>query len=253
MKFIGIIPARYESSRFPGKPLCIIEGKTMIQRVYEQCLKTSVLSALAVATDDQRIFDHVKSFGGNVLMTDKNHSCGTDRCSEAFHLLLKENNFSPEDVVINIQGDEPLIDPKQIEIVCSLFKKKEVKIGTLVRKFDDESDLFCNTVQKVVLDKSNRVLYFSRTPIPYFRGADPKDWIKKHVYYMHIGIYAYVASVLDEIVKLPQSSLEKAEALEQLRWLENAYSVYAGHTDIPSHAVDVPSDVDKIIHFLKQK
>jgi len=250
MKFVGIIPARYESSRFPGKPLCVIEGKSMIQRVYEQCTKTSVLSVLAVATDDQRIYEHVISFGGKALMTDHTHSCGTDRCNEAFSLLKTEYKLSDDDVVVNIQGDEPLIDPKQIEIVCSLFHKKEVKIGTLVRKIDSEVDLLSNTVQKVVIDKFNRAMYFSRTPIPFLRGADPKDWLGKHPYFLHIGIYAYVASVLAEIVKMPQSSLEKAEALEQLRWLENGYPVHAGFTNIPSHAVDVPSDVDKIVKFL---
>lgn len=252
MKFIGIIPARYNSSRFPGKPLYIIEGKSMIQRVYEQCSKSSVLSALTVATDDVRILDHVKSFDGNVLMTSCSHSCGTERCHEAYHLLKAENKLSADDVVINIQGDEPLIDPKQIEIVCSLFKRDEVKIATLIRKIDSESDLVSNTVMKVVTDKNDRALYFSRNVIPYFVGSNEKNPLSSHTYYMHVGIYAYRASVLGEIVKLPQSALEKAESLEQLRWLENGYPVHVALTDIESHSVDTPQDVGKIIRLLNK-
>lgn len=251
MKFIGIIPARYESSRFSGKPLCMIEGKTMIQRVYEQCRKTSVLSEVVVATDDQRICDHVLSFNGNVLMTSKEHSCGTERCNEAFQ-LLKSNRFSDDDVVINIQGDEPLIDPKQIELVTTLFKRKEVQIASLIRKIDSLADLKSNTVMKVVTDKSNKALYFSRNIIPYVKGVDEKDLLNAHEFFMHIGIYAYRASVLKEIVKLPVSVLEKAESLEQLRWLENGYSIHVALTDIPSHSVDVPADVEKIIKLLEK-
>jgi 3-deoxy-manno-octulosonate cytidylyltransferase (CMP-KDO synthetase) len=252
MKFIGIIPARYNSSRFPGKPLHIIERKSMIQRVYEQCSKSKVLSSLIVATDDVRILDHVKSFGGNVLMTSCSHTCGTERCSEAFQLLRAENSLSKDDVVINIQGDEPLIDPQQIELVCSLFKNDEVQIATLIRKIDSESDLESNTVMKVVVDKNNKALYFSRNIIPYFKNADGKNRLASHTYYMHIGIYAYRASVLNEIVKLPRSSLEKAESLEQLRWLENGYPIHVALTDIISHSIDTPQDVEKITRLLNK-
>lgn len=253
MKFIGIIPARYSSSRFPGKPLHIIEGKSMIQRVYEQCRKSAVLSELVVATDDDRIFDHVQSFGGNVLMTEESHSCGTERCREAFHSLKAEKYLEEEDIVINIQGDEPLIDPKQIELLCSLFKRDEVQIATLIRKIDSEKDLTSNTVMKVVTDKNNKALYFSRNIIPFFYGAGEKDRLLLHTYYMHVGIYAYSAGILDEIVKLPPSALEKAESLEQLRWLENGYPIHVGLTDIESHSVDRPEDVSKIIHLLNKK
>lgn len=253
MKFIGIIPARYNSTRFPGKPLHIIEGKSIIQRVYEQCAKSSVLSRLTVATDDERIYDHVKSFEGNVIMTSCSHTCGTERCNEAFHLMKTENNLSDEDVVINIQGDEPLIDPRQIVLVCSLFKKDEVQIATLISKINSESDLESNSVMKVVTDKNNKALYFSRNIIPFVAGVDGSKRLAAHTFYMHIGIYAYRASVLDEIVKLPQSPLEKAESLEQLRWLENGYSIHVALTDIVSHSVDTPQDVEKIINLLNKK
>ena len=253
MKFIGIIPARYNSSRFPGKPLHIIEGKSMIRRVYEQCSQSSVLSVLAVATDDVRIFDHVKSFGGNVVMTSPAHTCGTERCYETFQLLLAENNLSVNDVVINIQGDEPLIDPKQIELVCSLFKSDEVQIATLIRKIDTEADLTSNTVMKVVTDKNNKALYFSRNVIPFLADTDESKRLSAHTYYMHVGIYAYRAAILNEIVKLPQSALEKAESLEQLRWLENGYPIHVELTDIVSHSVDTPQDVEKIINLLNKK
>lgn len=253
MKFIGIIPARYESSRFPGKPLCIIEGKTMIQRVYEQCSKASVLSALVVATDDQRIYDHVISFGGKVLMTERNHSCGTERCSEAFQLLKKESKFSDDDVVINIQGDEPLTDPKQIERISSLFKNRDVQIATLIRKMDSLTDLKSNTVMKVVTDKNGRALYFSRNVIPYIKGVEENRLLQAHTFFMHIGIYAYRADVLNEIVKLPQSDLEKAESLEQLRWLENGFPIHVAQTDIANHSVDTPQDIKKITDLLNKK
>lgn len=253
MKFIGIIPARYNSTRFPGKPLHIIEGKSMIRRVYEQCAQSSVLSVLAVATDDIRIHDHVKSFGGNVLMTSCNHTCGTERCNEAYHLLQAKKSLSENYVVINIQGDEPLIDPKQIELVCLLFKKDEVQIATLIRKINSESDLVSNMVMKVVADKNNKALYFSRNVIPFVAGVDGNKRLTAHTFYMHVGIYAYRASVLNEIVKLPQSPLEKAESLEQLRWLENGYSIYVALTDIVSHSVDTPQDVEKIINLLNKK
>ncbi|MFH0865609.1 MAG: 3-deoxy-manno-octulosonate cytidylyltransferase [Bacteroidota bacterium] len=253
MKFIGIIPARYNSTRFPGKPLHVIEGKSMIQRVYEQCTLASVLNALTVATDDQRIFDHVVSFGGMTIMTNRNHTCGTERCHEAFKLLKNENKFSDDDVVINIQGDEPLINPKQIELVCSCFSGSCVNIATLIRKIDDPDDLMNPGVMKVVTDKNKKALYFSRAPIPYLRGVAQNDWLNYCEYFMHVGIYAYRASVLNEIVKLPQSPLEQAESLEQLRWLENGYPIHVALTDIASHSVDTPQDVNKIINLLNKK
>jgi 3-deoxy-manno-octulosonate cytidylyltransferase (CMP-KDO synthetase) len=251
MKFIGIIPARYSSSRFPGKALFVIEGKTMIQRVYEQAKKSSILSELLVATDDVSIESHVKKFGGHVVMTSKDHSCGTDRCHEAFHIINTQSKYDTDDAVINIQGDEPCINPQQIELVASCFKNKDVKIATLVRKMDSVDDLLSSSVMKVVCDKNKRAMYFSRSPIPYFQSLDQKQWLKKHTYFQHIGIYAYRVHVLDEIHKLKPSSLEKAESLEQLRWLENELPIHVEITKHASHSVDVPGDIDKIITLLK--
>jgi 3-deoxy-manno-octulosonate cytidylyltransferase (CMP-KDO synthetase) len=252
MKFIGIIPARYASSRFSGKALFVIEGKTMIQRVYEQANKAGILDDLFVATDDVSILNHVNKFGGKAIMTSPDHQCGTDRCQEAFQIINKEGKYNTDDVIINIQGDEPLINPEQIESVASCFKNNNVGIATLVRKMDNTDDLISPTVMKVVCDKNKRAMYFSRSPIPYFRGLDQAQWLKKHTYYQHIGIYAYKASVLNEIHLLPPSSLEKVESLEQLRWLENGYSIHVEITEHASHSVDVPGDVTKIIQLLNQ-
>ena len=252
MKFIGIIPARYASSRFPGKALFVIDGKTMIQRVYEQVKKTSVLSEIYVATDDSSIENHVKKFGGNAVMTSHEHLCGTDRCHEAFHIINENNKYSDDDVVINIQGDEPCINPEQIELVTSCFNMDEVKIATLVKKMDTVEDLTNPTVIKVVCDKNNKAIYFSRSPIPYFRGLEQAQWLKKQNYFQHIGIYAYKVSVLNEIHKLEQSQLEKAESLEQLRWIENGYSIHVNFTEHKSYSVDVPDDVNKILKLLNE-
>jgi 3-deoxy-manno-octulosonate cytidylyltransferase (CMP-KDO synthetase) len=252
MRFIGIIPARYASSRFPGKALFVIDGKTMIQRVYEQAQKSKVLSELYVATDDISIENHIKSFGGNVLMTSKEHQCGTDRCYEAFNAINKTSKYSSDDVVINIQGDEPCINPEQIDLVASCFKKDEVKIATLIKKLDSLEDLINPSIIKVVRDKNNKAIYFSRSPIPYFRGLDQTQWIKKHEYFQHIGIYAYKTSVLEDIHKLSQTPLEKAESLEQLRWLENAYSIHVNITGHKSYSVDTPDDISKILQLLKE-
>ena len=246
MKFIGIIPARYQSSRFPGKPLFLIEGKTMIQRVYEQAQKSQVLSELYVATDDYRIESHVQDFGGKAIMTNSNHNCGTERCHEAFKLICKNKSFGENDVIINIQGDEPCINPQQIDLVASCFKNKEVEIATLVRKMDNSNDLFSPNTMKVVTDFNKKALYFSRSPIPFLREFEKEKWINNHTFFQHIGIYAYRSKVLDEIVKLPVSILEKAESLEQLRWLENGYSINVEITDYESHSVDVPEDIEKI-------
>ena len=183
MKFIGIIPARYASSRFPGKALFVIDGKTMIQRVYEQVKKTSVLSEIYVATDDSSIEGHVKKFGGNAVITSSDHLCGTDRCHEAFQIINENKKYSDDDVVINIQGDEPCINPEQIELVTSCFKNDEVKIATLVKKMDTVEDLINPTVIKVVCDKNNKAIYFSRSPIPYFRGLEQAQWLKKQNYF----------------------------------------------------------------------
>ena len=242
LRFVAIIPARYASTRFPGKPLVDIGGKTMIQRVYDQVSK--VLDDVYVATDDQRIFDKVLSFGGKVIMTSDAHRSGTDRCYEAFTKL--DDWF---DVVINVQGDEPFIQPEQIEALKNCFADDETQIATLVKKITDKDGvevLFNPNSPKVVIDKQNNALYFSRSPIPYKRGSDEKNWMAEHDYYKHVGVYAYRSEVLSQIVQMPPSKLELAESLEQLRWLENGLKIKAGFTDVETVGIDTPEDLEKI-------
>jgi len=246
MKFIGIIPARYASTRFPGKPLADIAGKPMIQRVYEQVQKE--LNTVYVATDDSRIFDVVIAFGGQAVMTGENHKSGTDRCYEAYTKVGQ--GF---DVVINIQGDEPFIHPEQIATIKKCFDDASTQLATLVKPFT-ESDgfeaLFNPNSPKVVLNKNSEAMYFSRSIIPYKRGVEHTEWLKSHTYYKHIGLYAYRAEVLKEITALPQSSLEITESLEQLRWLENGYRIKAGITTHETIGIDTPEDMEKAIKFL---
>lgn len=242
LRFVAIIPARYASTRFPGKPLVDIGGKTMIQRVYDQVSK--VLDDVYVATDDKRIFDKVLSFGGKVIMTSDAHRSGTDRCYEAFTKL--DDWF---DVVINVQGDEPFIQPEQIEALKNCFADDETQIATLVKKITDKDGvevLFNPNSPKVVIDKQNNALYFSRSPIPYKRGSDEKNWMAEHDYYKHVGVYAYRSEVLSQIVQMPPSKLELAESLEQLRWLENGLKIKAGFTDVETVGIDTPEDLEKI-------
>lgn len=242
LRFVAIIPARYASTRFPGKPLVDIGGKTMIQRVYDQVSK--VLDDVYVATDDQRIFDKVRSFGGKVIMTSDAHRSGTDRCYEAFTKL--DDWF---DVVINVQGDEPFIQPEQIEALKNCFADDETQIATLVKKITDKDGvevLFNPNTPKVVIDKQNNALYFSRSPIPYKRGSDEKNWMAEHDYYKHVGVYAYRSEVLSQIVQMPPSKLELAESLEQLRWLENGLKIKAGFTEVETVGIDTPEDLEKI-------
>ena len=245
MNFTGIIPARYASTRFPGKPLVIIQGKSMIQRVYEQAKRSKKLSDVVVATDDKRIADHVKSFGGKFIMTSAKHRTGTERCAE----VSKKLRLSNKDVVINIQGDEPFIDPAQIDVVCKCFENKETQIATLVKKISDTKELFNPNVVKAVFDKNNFALYFSRNPIPYLREDKQENWLKQHDYYKHIGIYGYKAEVLAALVKLKSTALEKAESLEQLRWLENGYKIKIQETKLESVAIDTPNDLEVISNF----
>src|SRR5690349_7755400 len=207
---IGIIPARYASTRFPGKPLIDIAGKTMIQRVYEQVKNSLLVREVIVATDDERIEKAVKSFGGKVCMTSSEHQSGTDRCAEVIHKLQLKC-----DAAINIQGDEPFIDPKQIDLVCGCFSDTETELATLVKKITSSEILFNPNSPKVILDKDSHAIYFSRNPIPYIRGREQQDWLSHHTFYQHIGIYGYRPDVLKKITALPVSSLEKAESLEQ--------------------------------------
>jgi 3-deoxy-manno-octulosonate cytidylyltransferase (CMP-KDO synthetase) len=243
MNIIGIIPARYASTRFPGKPLAMINGKSMIQRVYEQVKLSKQISKIIVATDDQRIADHVESFGGNVCMTSENHNSGTDRCFEVVQ-TINDIHF---DVVINIQGDEPYINPTQIDLLASGFAKKEVEIATLIKKIHQNEELLSPNVVKVITDTSKNAIYFSRSPIPYMRGFMQDQWLSKADYYKHIGIYAYRTAILEKIVNLPISNLERTESLEQLRWIENGFKIHTEVTEFESIAVDTPEDLKKLI------
>lgn len=242
MRFIGIIPARYASTRFPGKPLANIHGKSMIQRVVEQSRKSKALSEVIVATDDERIRRHVECFGGKVIMTSTEHQSGTDRCYEALGHAGADN----WDVVVNIQGDEPYIFPEQIDLVCSCFTSPSVEIATLVKKVKDIAELTNVNSPKVIIDKNRQAIYFSRTPIPFYRGKDHSEWLGLHTYYKHIGIYAYRTDVLRAITGIKPSSLEIAEALEQLRWIENGYRINVEITEFESVAVDVPEDIHRL-------
>ena len=248
MKILGIIPARYASTRFPGKPLTIINGKPMIQRVYEQSLKAELLTDVVVATDDQRIYDAVIAFGGKVMMTSSEHNSGTDRCCEIVEKI--ENQY---DAVVNIQGDEPFINPEQINQIASLISTEESQIASLCKPIKDEDELFDENVVKVVFDKNNNALYFSRQTIPFLRKADKNamSWMQQRTFYKHIGIYAYKVNVLKEIANLPQSGLELSECLEQLRWLENSYEIKMGTTEFESYSIDTPQDVEKCLKFFK--
>ncbi len=244
MKILGIIPARFASSRFPGKPLADIAGKSMIRRVYEQCRKSSSLHKVIVATDDQRIFDHVKNFGGDAIMTSINHVSGTDRCSEVASL------FPEFDIFINIQGDEPLIDPLQIDLLCKCFEDENTSLATLVKKISSTDELFNPNTPKVILNKDMQAIYFSRNAIPFLRNSNQDNWLNDHLFYKHIGIYGYKSATLLEITKLQMSVLEKAEALEQLRWVENGYKIKVAITDKESQAIDTPEDLQKLLAHL---
>jgi len=255
MKFIGIIPARYASTRFPGKPLADMLGKPMIQRVYEQIQHT--VDRLYVATDDSRIETAVKAFGGNVVMTSEHHRCGTERCFEAFS---KKGDGC--DVVINIQGDEPFIQPEQIELLKSCFLTPDTQIATLAKAFssdcDFEKDLLNPNSPKVVLNQNREALYFSRSIIPFIRGQEYVQWPESHTFYKHIGLYAFRADVLRDIVNLPQSPLELAESLEQLRWLENGYKIRVEITRLETIGIDTLEDMEQALtiaplHFLTEK
>lgn len=248
MKFIGIIPARYASTRFPAKPLAMLGGKSVIQRVYEQVC--GVLDDAYVATDNELIEAAVQEFGGKVVMTSVHHKSGTDRCYEAYTKVGEGY-----DVIVNIQGDEPFIQPSQLEELKACFNDPQTQIATLVKPFSEADGI--EAIQnpnspKVVVNKNMNALYFSRSIIPYQRNKEMKDWNQHHIYYKHIGLYAYRAEVLKEITALPQSSLELAESLEQLRWLENGYTIKVGVTEVETIGIDTPQDLMKAEMFLKE-
>ncbi len=244
MTILGIIPARYASTRFPAKALADIGGKTMIQRVVEQARQAQSLTRVVVATDDARISDHVAAFGGEVVMTGTHHQSGTDRCQEVVETL-----GYPADYVVNIQGDEPFIQPRQIDLLTSVLDGI-TELATLVKRIDDYATLTNPNTPKVVLSRSapdrQEALYFSRHPIPYQRGCPVEEWLQHHTYFKHIGLYAYRTDTLARITQLPPSTLEQAESLEQLRWLEAGYRIRVVETDLDSHGIDTPEDLERI-------
>lgn len=240
MKILGVIPARYASTRFPGKPLVDIDGKSMIQRVYEQASKCTALHTVVVATDHTLIYDHVVNFGGKVVMTSDKHPSGTDRCYEASQSMKATYDF-----VINIQGDEPFIQPEQIALLCSVLKG-DTQLATLVKNIDTVETLYNFNTPKVVFNEANEAIYFSRHPIPYVRGVDANMWLAKQKFYKHIGIYGYRTDVLKAITALKPSNLEYAESLEQLRWIENGYKIKIAITEIESIGIDTPEDLENL-------
>ena len=247
--FTGIIPARYASSRFPGKPLAVIGNKLMIQRVYEQALKS--ISLVYVATDDKRIYDAVLNFGGKAVMTSEDHQSGTDRCAEAADLIAVETG-SRIDIVVNIQGDEPFIKPEQIDLVKECFNNDRVQIATLVRKSEPGEDIFNPNQPKVIIDTQGDAIYFSRAAIPFYREAEKSQWSSHHHYYKHIGLYAYRTETLKRITKLARSPLEIAESLEQNRWIENGFRIRTAITRWESVGIDTPDDLVRAKIFLEQ-
>ena len=246
LKFLGIIPARYASTRFPAKPLAMLGGKTVIQRVYEQV--AGILDDAYVATDDERIEEAVKAFGGKVVMTSVNHKSGTDRCYEAYTKI--GGDF---DVVVNIQGDEPFIQTSQIETVMNCFSDPQTQIATLGKRFESIEAIQNPNSPKIVLDNNNYAMYFSRSVIPFIRGKEQTKWLDSFPFLKHIGLYAYRTEVLKEISRLPQSSLELAESLEQLRWLQNGYKIKVGLTASETIGIDTPEDLQKAEEFLKSR
>jgi 3-deoxy-manno-octulosonate cytidylyltransferase (CMP-KDO synthetase) len=243
----GIIPARYASTRFPGKPLAQIEGRTMIHRVYEQASKSKSLDKVVVATDDERIARHVRDFGGEALITASHHPSGTDRCAEVLQKLGDDYRY-----VINIQGDEPFIDPGQIDTLATVLKDGSTEIATLIILVDNMDVLFDTGEVKVALNPKMEALYFSRSVIPYLKDVPQREWHLRRAYYRHVGMYAYRSDILRQITKLPVSSLEKAESLEQLRWVEAGYKVKCAITHHDSHCIDTPADIPKVIAMMEK-
>lgn len=244
-RILGIIPARYSSTRFPGKPLADIGGISMIERVYRQVTRSTRLNRVVVATDNQQIYDHVVSFRGEAIMTHDRHPSGTDRCYEAFTLLGESFDY-----IMNIQGDEPFIQPSQIDTLADTLDGK-TEIATLVKRTTNEEELSNPGEAKVVLNRDGVALYFSRTAIPYINNTPKGEWAGKHTFYKHIGLYAFRSDILQAITQLPVSSLEKAESLEQLRWLEHGYQIKVAETDTESLCIETPDDIQRAIEYLR--
>ncbi len=245
MQCIGIIPARFASTRFPGKPLALIGNKTMIRRVYEQASLSSLLSEVVVATDDDRIYKHVAEFG-KVVMTGLHHQSGTERCNEALALINHDRRYTHDDCVINIQGDEPFINPFQIDNLINILANSDRQIATLVKKLESPEDVENPHVVKVVFDHAGKALYFSRARIPFCREDQNSHTFDHWLYYKHIGIYGYRISILDKLVSLPAGKLEQAESLEQLRWLEHGFQIHISETTYEGISIDTPDDLKKI-------
>ena len=250
MKALGIIPARFASTRLEGKPLKDICGKTMIQRVYEQA--TKALEHVYIATDDSRIEAEVKSFGGNVVMTSAEHTTGTNRCVEAYNIVQKELNID-FDAVLNIQGDEPLLEPEILTNLANCFNDPSTEMATLIRPVHDKKELLSTSDIWVVIDKNDYALYFSREVIPHVRGAQKDDWIEHHAYYKHIGMYGFTPKAIKQFASMNQTSLEKAESLEQLRWLENGGKIKVAHTTHHALSVDTQEDLDEVIEIIQKR
>lgn len=240
MKILGIIPARFASSRFPAKALVDIKGKSMVERVYEQASKAPHLNKVVVATDHKKIYDHVVAFGGEVILTSASHESGTDRCAEVL------SHFPDFDYVVNIQGDEPFINPEQIQTLTNSLDGT-IQIATLCISIKSEEILFSSNAVKVIRDKNENAIYFSRHPIPFNRNSNTEEWLDKHFYYKHIGMYAYRSDILKEITSLPQTPLELSESLEQLRWIENGYKIKVSISETDSIGIDTPEDLEKAL------
>jgi 3-deoxy-manno-octulosonate cytidylyltransferase (CMP-KDO synthetase) len=248
LKILGIIPARYASSRLPAKLLLEVEGKSILQMVYERCLQATSLSEVVIATDSTLVQEHVKGFGGNVVMTSDKHPSGTDRCAEALKVMGGTINY---DFVINVQGDEPLMDPQNINLLSSSFKITS-EISSVCIKINETDTLLNPNVVKVVMNENREAMYFSRSPIPHLREVATEDWVQKADYYKHVGMYGFRADILEKIVKLPVSRLEGQEKLEQLRWLSNGYKVRMVEVFSDGIGIDTAEDFQRLKQFLKR-
>lgn len=247
MKILGIIPARFSSTRFPAKLLKVVEGKSILQRVYEQCEKTKSLNKIVVATDHEAIFEHVESFHGEVVMTSEKHQSGTDRCAEALKIYGGNSSF---DYVINIQGDEPLIDPNSIDALCTILDNN-IEIASACVKIERIEDLLSPNVVKVVLSEKKQALYFSRSPIPHIRDKKIDDWLKDDSFFKHLGLYAFRNDILEKLVKFPMAKLEKQEKLEQLRWLSNGFKINMVEVETEGFGIDTEEDFERLRQFLE--
>ncbi|MCP9767625.1 3-deoxy-manno-octulosonate cytidylyltransferase [Lacihabitans sp. LS3-19] len=249
MKILGIIPARFSSTRFPAKLLKIVEGKSILQRVYEQCEKTKSLNKIVVATDNETIFEHVESFHGEVVMTSEDHQSGTDRCAEALKIYGGNTSF---DYAVNIQGDEPLIDPDSIDSLCTVLDNK-IEIASACVKIERIEDLLSPNVVKVVIGEKKQALYFSRSPIPHIRDKKIDNWLKDDTFFKHLGLYAFRTDVLEKLVKFPMAKLEKQEKLEQLRWLSNGFKINMVEVETEGFGIDTEEDFERLKQFLAGK